>query len=159
MRMAKVDMLGRGEGSPKAQGKEGQGQIAHGILLRAGFREGDEDSNFSVFRVRRFTEWPGPLHWIAFPVEILTKPLIHWIASPLFTENSFFSLNSASLHPLQPQIGSEQCFVVCVSFSRGGVGMGSSTLRKTTRKQHLLSESLVAFCHSLVGIPAPKKNI
>ena len=26
------------------------------------FREGDENSNFSVFRVRRFTEWPGPLH-------------------------------------------------------------------------------------------------
>ena len=30
--------------------------------LRADFREGDEDSNFSVFRVRRFTELPGPLH-------------------------------------------------------------------------------------------------
>ena len=30
--------------------------------VRADFREGDEDSNFSVFRVRRFTEWPGPLH-------------------------------------------------------------------------------------------------
>ena len=44
----------------------------------------------SLFRVRRFTESPGPLHWIAFPVEILTKPLIHWIASPLFTENPFF---------------------------------------------------------------------
>ena len=26
------------------------------------FREGDEGSNFSVFRVRRFTESPGPLH-------------------------------------------------------------------------------------------------
>ena len=26
------------------------------------FREGDEDSNFSVFRVRRFTESPEPLH-------------------------------------------------------------------------------------------------
>ena len=25
-------------------------------------REGEEDSNFSVFRVRRFTESPGPLH-------------------------------------------------------------------------------------------------
>ena len=32
------------------------------VLLRADFREGDEDSNFSVFRVRRFTESPGPLH-------------------------------------------------------------------------------------------------
>ena len=47
--------------------------------------------NFSLFRVRRFTESPGPLHWIAFPVEILTKPLIHWIASTLFTEKNFFS--------------------------------------------------------------------
>ena len=53
--------------------------------LWADFWEGDEDSNFSVFRVRQFSEWPGPLHWIAFPVEIPTKPLIHWIASPLFT--------------------------------------------------------------------------
>ena len=54
----------------------------------------------SIFRVRRFSEWPEPLHWIAFAVEILTKPLIHWIASPLFTENPFFSLKSASSHPL-----------------------------------------------------------
>ena len=30
--------------------------------LRADFRQGDEDSNLSVFRVWRFTEWPGPLH-------------------------------------------------------------------------------------------------
>ena len=53
--------------------------------IRADLREGGEDSNFSVFRVRRFTEWPGALHWIAFPVEILTKPLIHWVASPVLT--------------------------------------------------------------------------
>ena len=26
------------------------------------FREGDEDSNFSIFGVRRFSEWPEPLH-------------------------------------------------------------------------------------------------
>ena len=26
------------------------------------FGEGDEDSNFLIFRIRRFTEWPGPLH-------------------------------------------------------------------------------------------------
>ena len=45
---------------------------------------------FSLFRVRRFTEGPGPLHWIAFPVEILTKPPIHWIASPLFTVVRYF---------------------------------------------------------------------
>ena len=31
-------------------------------LLRADFREGDEDSNFSIFRVRRFSEWREPLH-------------------------------------------------------------------------------------------------
>ena len=30
--------------------------------IRADFREGDEESNFSVFRVRRFSEWPEPLH-------------------------------------------------------------------------------------------------
>ena len=30
--------------------------------IRPDFREGDEDSNFSVFRVRRFTERPEPLH-------------------------------------------------------------------------------------------------
>ena len=49
-----------------------------------------EDSNFSVFRVRRFTEWPEPLHRIAFPVEILTKPLIHWLASPPFHWQALF---------------------------------------------------------------------
>ena len=43
-------------------------------IVWADFWEGDEDSNFSIFRLRRFTEWPAPLHWIAFPVEILTKP-------------------------------------------------------------------------------------
>ena len=30
--------------------------------IRADFREGDEQSNFSVFRVWRFSEWPEPLH-------------------------------------------------------------------------------------------------
>ena len=30
--------------------------------IGANFREGEEDSNFSVFRVRRITESPGPLH-------------------------------------------------------------------------------------------------
>ena len=30
----------------------------------------------------------------------LTKPLIHWIACRLFTEESFFALKSASSHPL-----------------------------------------------------------
>ena len=31
-------------------------------MLRADFREGDEDSNFSIFRVWRFSEGPKPLH-------------------------------------------------------------------------------------------------
>ena len=26
------------------------------------------------FRVRQFTEWPWPLHWMAFPVDFLLKP-------------------------------------------------------------------------------------
>ena len=33
-------------------------------------------------------------------IEILAKPLIHWIASALFTEKPFFSLKSALSHPL-----------------------------------------------------------
>ena len=32
------------------------------IMLKSRFSEGDEDSNFSLFRVRRFSESPGPLH-------------------------------------------------------------------------------------------------
>ena len=36
--------------------------VGDGRLIRADFREGDEDSNFSVFEVQRFTEWSGPLH-------------------------------------------------------------------------------------------------
>ena len=63
--------------------------------------------NFSVFRVRRFSEWPEPLHWIAFPVEILTKPLIHWIACPLFTENPFFSTENCFVASAGPKIGSD----------------------------------------------------
>ena len=30
--------------------------------LRTVFWEWDEDSNFCIFRVRQFIEWPGPLH-------------------------------------------------------------------------------------------------
>ena len=71
--------------------------------LRADFRQGDEHSNFSV---RRFSEWPEPLHWIAFPVEILTKPLIHWIASPFSLKNPFFHWKLLRCIPF-PKIGSE----------------------------------------------------
>ena len=52
-------------------------ETQEGQCLGTHFREGDEDSNFSVFRVQRFSDWPEPLHWIAYLVEILTKPLIH----------------------------------------------------------------------------------
>ena len=70
------------------------------FLIRADFREGDEGSDLSVFRVRRFSEWPEPLHWIAFPVEILTKPLIHWIASPFFSlKNPFFHWKKCFVAP------------------------------------------------------------
>ena len=56
------------------------------------FREGDEDSNFSVFRVRRFTESPGPLHWIAFPVEILIQdPSFTELPPPFSLKTPFFS--------------------------------------------------------------------
>ena len=69
---------------------------------RADFREGDEDSNF------QFSESGGSLNgpdlFTELPFlwkKILTKPLIHWIASPLLTEKPFFiSLKSASSHPL-----------------------------------------------------------
>ena len=71
------------------------------ISDKSWFREADEDSNSSILRVWRFTEWPGPLHWIVFPVGILTKPLIHWMPPPPFHwKNPFLSLKSALSHPL-----------------------------------------------------------
>ena len=39
-----------------------KGTLISDPRLRADFREGDEDSNFSIFRLRRFSEWPEPLH-------------------------------------------------------------------------------------------------
>ena len=54
----------------------------------------------SNFRVRRFTEWPWPLHWIAFSVEFLTKAFIHWMPCPGSVKRRFSSLTSALLHPL-----------------------------------------------------------
>ena len=70
------------------------------VCIGADSWEVDLDSSFSIFGVRRFTEWPGPLHWIAFPVEILTKRLIHWIPPPFSLKTPFFSLKSASSDPL-----------------------------------------------------------
>ena len=69
--------------------------------------------HLSVFRVRWFSEWPEPLHWIAFPVEVLTQPLIHWIASPLFTEKPFFSLKCASSHPKNRLLPPEHRLIGC----------------------------------------------
>ena len=40
----------------------GYGACLSRNLIRDDFREGDEDNNFSVFRVRQFTESPEPLH-------------------------------------------------------------------------------------------------
>ena len=54
----------------------------------------------SIFRVRRFTEWPKPLHWIASPVEFLTKVSLHWIPCRDSVKRRFSSLISASSHPL-----------------------------------------------------------
>ena len=36
-----------------------------------------KDSNFSIFRVQRFTDWPQTSTLNCFPVESLTKRLIH----------------------------------------------------------------------------------
>ena len=39
-----------------------QKALGHIWNLGAHFWEVDLDSDFSIFGVRRFTEWPGPLH-------------------------------------------------------------------------------------------------
>ena len=61
----------------------------------------DENSNFSVFRVRRFTEWPGPLHSSLNCLSCRNpyQTPHSFVVSPLFTENPFFSLKCASTHP------------------------------------------------------------
>ena len=41
---------------------EASSAIASEMLKRADFREGDEDSNFLIFEVWRFSEWPKLLH-------------------------------------------------------------------------------------------------
>ena len=48
--------------APRPQHNQAGGCEMLAAILRADFREGDEDSNFSILRVRRFTEWPGPLY-------------------------------------------------------------------------------------------------
>ena len=107
--------------------------------LRADFREGDEDSNFSVFRVRPFSEWPEPLHWIAF-LEILTKPLIHWIASPLFTENPVFF--------------TEKCFVASPS-QKSALGPAFDLLWEPPRNLLLSYFSATLSFLGISGLVAP----
>ena len=41
------------------------------------------------FQSRRFIERPRPLHWIAFPVDIFTKPLIDWMPLPFALKTRF----------------------------------------------------------------------
>ena len=72
-----------------------------GGLQGADFWEGDEDSDFSFCRVLRFFEWPGPLHCIAFPLKILTKPPHSLNASPFFTEDPLFHLSVFVASPSQ----------------------------------------------------------
>ena len=52
-------------GGPKS-GVLGEGQKVYVenfyVLFPSLIRELEEDSNFSVFRVRQFSEWPEPLH-------------------------------------------------------------------------------------------------
>ena len=68
------------------------------------FRSGDLGKGWvrkiSSHKVRWFTEWPKPLHWIAFPVEFLTKGFIHLMPCPHSVTRRFSSLISASSHPL-----------------------------------------------------------
>ena len=124
----------------------GQSHCAGGrkveVQLGADFREVDLDSNFSIFGVRRFTEWPGPLHWIAFPVEILTKRLIHWIPAPFSLKTPFFSLKSASSDPLpQKSAPKTWCsfrhFLDCLDmfsiFGHGSLFLGCPAIRPLLR--------------------------
>ena len=74
------------------------------LLVGADFQEGDGDSNSSIFRVRRLTEWPGHLHWIAFPAEILTKPSFTELPPPFSLKNPFFHWKVLRRIPF-PKIG------------------------------------------------------
>ena len=53
-----------------------------------------------MFRVQRFTEWPWPLHWNAFPLEFLIRPLHSLNGCPLSVKRRFSSLMLAWSHPL-----------------------------------------------------------
>ena len=83
------------------------------FVPRADLHEGDGDNNFSVFRVRWFTEWPGSLHCIAFPVEILTKPSFTECLPPFHWKPFFFT---------------EQCFVASPPKQSAPVSLSWQTL-------------------------------
>ena len=75
--------------------KKTVGSISGTFKVGADFREGDEDSNFSVFRVRRFTE--SSLNWISCRNPYQTHSLN---CLPPFHWKTLFLLKSASSHPL-----------------------------------------------------------
>ena len=93
--------------------------------LRADFGEGEEDSNFSFFRVRRFSEWPEALHWIAFPVEkSLPNPWFTELPPPFSLKSPFFHWKLLRRIPFNQKIGSNclrawTLLVVCHGFSCG----------------------------------------
>ena len=73
-------------------------------LPKSRFWEGDEDSNFSIFRVRRFSEWLEPLLWIAFPVEALNSSFTK--LPPPFSLKTFFCHWKVLRHIPFPKISS-----------------------------------------------------
>ena len=84
--------------------------------IRADFRDGDEDSNFSIFRVRRFTESPGPLHWIAFPVKKpLPNPSFTELPPPFSPKAPFFTEKCFVASPSQKSALRAMLRVVCLN--------------------------------------------
>ena len=75
--------------------------------IRGDFWEGDEDSNFLLFRVRQFTGSPRPLHLIAFPVESLPNLPFTELPPPFSLKNPFFHWKVLRRIPF-PKIGSKQ---------------------------------------------------
>ena len=89
------------------------------IKLRADFRSRNEDSNFSVFSVLWFTEWPGPLHCNCLSCRNPFQTPHSLNCLPLFTDKRlkpFFSLRGASSHPLSKKLGSDKHVGGCCCF-------------------------------------------
>ena len=68
--------------------------------LGADFWEVDLDSNFSIFGVRRFTEWPGPHSLNCLSCRNPYQTPHSLIPPPFSLKTPFFSLKSASSDPL-----------------------------------------------------------